>query len=104
MTIAPRKPDLNITCMNKVTGQKSGKIGAAWVTNNPDGSIKMINFQYDFGFTPLVGPDITFAMFPNTASYPTTKKSKSDVEGATGNSPLDDSGFPYGLHPDDVSF
>lgn len=34
-----RTPDYILKAMNKHTGEKSGRIGAAW--NNPDGSIKI---------------------------------------------------------------
>lgn len=36
----PKAPDYILKAMNKETGEKSGRIGAAW--NNKDGSINIV--------------------------------------------------------------
>lgn len=55
-----RKPAYNVKVMNKQTGEKSQKIGGAWV--NRDGTISVI-------LDPFVvipgGQDILVTLFPN---------------------------------------
>jgi hypothetical protein len=57
-----RKPDLVLKCMDKVSGQKSGKIGAAWI--NKDGSITLV---VDFPQKVEANAAMVYTLFANDA-------------------------------------
>ncbi len=57
----PRKPDYLLKAMNKTTGEKTGRIGAAW--NNEDGSI---NIVLDLCVQLSGDKDIELRLFPNS--------------------------------------
>ncbi len=56
-----RKPDYNVSAMNKSTEEK-GRIGAAWI--NQDGSISITLDA--FIVLPNAGKDLLITLFPKT--------------------------------------
>lgn len=54
-----RRPDFNLAVLNKRTGQKNSKVGAAWV--NADGSISV---KTDYPFSLDHDPDVIYTLFP----------------------------------------
>jgi hypothetical protein len=54
------QPDLVLKAMDKVTGNRSGKIGAAWL--NADGSVQL---SLDPGVSITYNTDIVYMLFPN---------------------------------------
>lgn len=55
-----RKPDFIAKCMDKVTNEKSKRLGAAW--KNENGTITII---MDLGCSIIHGKQITTTLFPN---------------------------------------
>ena len=73
-----RKPDYHLGAMNKATGEKNNRAGAAW--NNNDGSISVV-------LNPFVqltaSQDLVLTLFLNdykTAPVPTKRQDQDDDE------------------------
>jgi len=65
MATKGRAPNFILKAMNKVTDQKSGKIGAAW--SNADGTITLVLDMFvKIDYTP----DIVLTLFPNDREDP----------------------------------
>lgn len=82
-----KKPDFNVTCYNKETGE-SGTVGAAW--NNDDGSISMklipfVRLEQKDGFT--------FRLFPTNKDITKYTKVTTKPKSSKLNSEEDDTPF-----------
>lgn len=56
-----RKPDYQVGAINKITGQKSSKVGGAWKNDNGTISVVLDAFVVFPG-----GSDTLLTLFPNT--------------------------------------
>jgi hypothetical protein len=68
-----RTPDFVLKAMNKATGSKTGKVGAAW--QNEDGSISLV---LDLPIMP--SPDMVYTLFTNDEEYFVKKARAKKIE------------------------
>ncbi len=62
MTNIPTKPDYIVKAMDKETGIKSPRLGAAWINR---GKVISISIIMDAGCAITHDKSITFSLFPN---------------------------------------